>query len=1458
MHWYGFLATTTADPRDYPDENTDDESEPEGGEYQTDPHSAERLSERSTYNVQHDDIMYADSHSAVSLPSGTDALNESSRNMEAITYWPNGRIPYEISSMFDGASEFIIRESMHLIEKATFGCISFVPRNNQSNFVDFQPGENCSSYLGMLNSSDHRGQPLYLNQDTNYNCMILGIVQHEILHALGMYHEHCRPDREAFVEIVDANIAAGYRDNFKIKRSAPTYNVEYDLESIMHYGPYDFAVNPSSKVIKLRSDDGNPRPTLMMGQRLRLSVRDIAKLRTAYRCQVDAGDYADGTPRFPDFLTSSLKKEECDMESNEDCGSPKKQRSCYWYGRPYFTIACQPGVDVGRLWHMASLMARTPLRAVHIALAESDFTVQPFEPIAQQVTSVWLINCSTPYPVSRLRSVGFVYLAEFGLENCSNVAIQKDDFLYSRKLRVISFHGTTLTYIQKGTFTNLAHLRLIVWHNGVNATNPAFYRKVTFNQEMQDFLKYIHCSCELAWLRQWWKESNLVKNPDDVGNIKMPHNWFQGWHLYRSELFLPVDCLAQPFPSNLGMINMSQWEFSINEPSCDGYSESKNDGRSSPSILIPQMAASAELLDSRKLAADECLAQFGDKCRPDACYQCQADNSISTVDYCQRSMANDERISVIRCTADVTSRELRDMTFSMAKHPVRSTAVDVFDGDYLVYPSFSVIRRRVRSLRVTRCDTGRTTGKLPGLQFDMLLLLELTACRRLIIQRNDFHATYKLVLFQLINSTLSYMDAESFADLPALQLATLDAGLSHMEMEWPSDMKQHLWQLHCTCEYFWFRSWRTSRVLPKLYFPPVANTSFTTADINTQSVNELCSRPTGTNGLSPLESNTFVKNLLKHSELCKNRENLFVPVDCSKERRFIGTLSTNGTQLRFSINEPQCTGNVDLSANATVVKPSRNPSTVKPRKGNFRAQVAQEKRSQISTTIVNGFGKTEFQDDQWLNSTDPANESGFLSADRFWPNNTVPFIVSQSLDWRDNGIIANSLRHIQIKTMQCLRFVKREFENDFIIFESTTASTGCRSAVGRQGGPQAITLSPACLTRGIIQHLVLHALGMFHEHQRDDREQYVHFYPNRTTGSEAAAAAFRTLPGLRKYGAGYDVESIMHFGPFDFATSQQQPVLVMKTHGNSKMGQRRTLSVGDVAKLSAAYHCNINSTRADSEPFPEFNRDVFTSEQCALFRALLPCWSIPDQLSHEVCASRNYHQILCNRTNLPKADVDRLARTISRSLHLVSIKMPEALTCHSEKFAPIRRQVTHLVLTNCTSRRSTRDVAGFQFSNLLELWFESCTDLVVEKSDFTGLNRLEALIFHLTTVFSLDIRALHNLPSVASISLDYTSNHAERLQLFKIQGYVKYLELLNCNCRFADFRSWRHNNKTIQPRFYHPEKYRWPGMAAKPAYPALGQLYIPVDCSKMPFSSTGDFVQQPRKAYSANEPNCNV
>lgn len=59
-----------------------------------------------------------------------------------------------------------------------------------------------------------------------------------MLHAMGLYHEHTRPDRDSYVYINTSNIQPGALNNFDITTAGNVFSTAYDYRSVMHYGKY--------------------------------------------------------------------------------------------------------------------------------------------------------------------------------------------------------------------------------------------------------------------------------------------------------------------------------------------------------------------------------------------------------------------------------------------------------------------------------------------------------------------------------------------------------------------------------------------------------------------------------------------------------------------------------------------------------------------------------------------------------------------------------------------------------------------------------------------------------------------------------------------------------------------------------------------------------------------------------------------------------------------------------------------------------------------------------------------------------------------------------------------------------------------------------------------------------------------------------------------------------------------
>ncbi|MDP1660684.1 MAG: M12 family metallopeptidase, partial [Phycisphaerales bacterium] len=139
--------------------------------------------------------------------------------------WPGGVVPYEFDANATANQQSAMRLAMDVIEAAAF--VHFVVRSGQPNYLHIQNSTGNSSFVGMIGG----GQVVNI-----FNWNFRFIMCHELMHALGVWHEQQRPDRDQYITVNYANIQPGYAHaNFDIQ-AGTTPQGEYDFDSVMHYG----------------------------------------------------------------------------------------------------------------------------------------------------------------------------------------------------------------------------------------------------------------------------------------------------------------------------------------------------------------------------------------------------------------------------------------------------------------------------------------------------------------------------------------------------------------------------------------------------------------------------------------------------------------------------------------------------------------------------------------------------------------------------------------------------------------------------------------------------------------------------------------------------------------------------------------------------------------------------------------------------------------------------------------------------------------------------------------------------------------------------------------------------------------------------------------------------------------------------------------------------------------------
>uniref|UniRef100_A0A914X8T1 Metalloendopeptidase n=1 Tax=Plectus sambesii TaxID=2011161 RepID=A0A914X8T1_9BILA len=191
----------------------------------------------------------------------------------AYARWPGAVIPYTISTQYSSGARSIIADAMN--QFALSSCIKIIPRTTQTDYIHIMPDDGCYSYVGK------NGGRQVLSLDDG--CIDRGVIMHELMHAVGFFHEQSRPDRDQYVEIVLANIKDGYADQFeKYSLNQVDYlGQPYDYYSIMHYGPRTFSKNGQDTIRPVASARAQG---ITLGNRNVFSAIDIKELNLIAQC----------------------------------------------------------------------------------------------------------------------------------------------------------------------------------------------------------------------------------------------------------------------------------------------------------------------------------------------------------------------------------------------------------------------------------------------------------------------------------------------------------------------------------------------------------------------------------------------------------------------------------------------------------------------------------------------------------------------------------------------------------------------------------------------------------------------------------------------------------------------------------------------------------------------------------------------------------------------------------------------------------------------------------------------------------------------------------------------------------------------------------------------------------------------------------------------------------------------
>ena len=221
----------------------------------------------------------------------------------------------------------------------------------------------------------------------------------------------------------------------------------------------------------------------------------------------------------------------------------------------------------------------------------------------------------------------------------------------------------------------------------------------------------------------------------------------------------------------------------------------------------------------------------------------------------------------------------------------------------------------------------------------------------------------------------------------------------------------------------------------------------------------------------------------------------------------------------------------------------RNQLLVKERRGRSKSKENTEKEIFFEGDLkLNDNQKESLTRKAGQESTGRKGRGALKNVRELWPGGLVKYHLSNNIWTQSKEVIRATLRDLQSKLGNCIRFQEIDTGNRIFVKWSPYRSW---SWYGYQGNVQNLELKSREFTPGVIQHEFLHAVGLLHTQARMDRDNYIQIIWDNIHPDDKKDF---NKHDSNHFGLPYDFHSLMHYGQYACNICGYGYRITIKTH----------------------------------------------------------------------------------------------------------------------------------------------------------------------------------------------------------------------------------------------------------------------------------------------------------------------